>query len=232
MGQGRGMRFDGFEDFDGATTRAERSGHCIFCRRDSLDIILAETEHFFVLADNAPLVEGHLLIVPREHYACFGAVPAALDEELLVLKTRVARFCATVYRSASFFEHGVFGQSVAHAHLHAVPLGPSGLRIHELAAPDGRPAASPADVRAWYEAHGHYFYLESPPDSLDSSDPAATEAAVFPPQQGTYIRVLTMLRERSHIYNPWQPQLIRRMQGQPKMRALAEKWQAFDEPEG
>jgi diadenosine tetraphosphate (Ap4A) HIT family hydrolase len=221
-----GMRFDGF---DGAGGRAERADYCVFCRRESLDIILAETAHFFVLADNAPLVEGHLLVVPREHYACFGAVPATLDDELLALKARVARFCAAVYQPASFFEHGVFGQSVAHAHLHAVPLGPSGLHIHELAAPDGRTATSPADVRAWYEAHGHYFYLESP---HDPSNPMTTEAAVFPPHERPYVRVLTMLRERSHVYNPWQPQVMRRMQGQPKMRALAEKWRAFDGHEG
>jgi diadenosine tetraphosphate (Ap4A) HIT family hydrolase len=219
--------------FDGAAARAEagteRGGRCAFCDRASLEIILAETERFIVLADNAPLVEGHLLIVPREHYACFGAVPAALDDELLALKAQVARFCAAVYQPASFFEHGVFGQSVAHAHLHAVPLGPSGLRIHELAAPDGRPAAAPADVRAWYEARGRYFYLESP---LDPAAPFVTEAAVFPPREGPYVRVLTMLRERSHVYNPWQPQFIRRVEGGPKMRALAEKWRAFahDDP--
>jgi diadenosine tetraphosphate (Ap4A) HIT family hydrolase len=210
--------------FDGATARAERAGECVFCEREALDIILAETEHFFLLADNAPLVEGHLLIVPREHYACFGAVPEALDDELLALKAGVARFCAEVYQPASFFEHGVFGQSVSHAHLHAVPLGPSGLRIHELATPDGRAVSSPADVRAWYEAHGHYFYLESPPDS---ADPFVTEAAVFAPQERPYVRVLTMLRERSHAYNPWQPQFVRRMQGGPKMQALAQKWQTF-----
>jgi diadenosine tetraphosphate (Ap4A) HIT family hydrolase len=222
--------------FDGAVARDD-GGRCAFCEHAALDIILTETEHFLVLADNAPLVEGHLLIVPREHFACFGALVAALDDELLALKRRMARFCAVVYRRAIFFEHGVFGQTVAHAHLHAVPIGAWGVPLHTMATEaDGWPVRVQGDVRAWYEANGHYFYVESPVDAADGAAAQAgdgltaeypTEAAIFPPSEGPYIRVLTMLRERSNIYTPWQPQFARRMDGAPKMRALAAKWQAF-----
>jgi diadenosine tetraphosphate (Ap4A) HIT family hydrolase len=207
--------------FDGAPVIHEAA--CPFCEHARLDIILDETEHFLLLADNAPLVEGHILLIPRDHYACYGAVPGALDAELLALKDRVARFCTAIYRPPIFFEHGVFGQSVFHAHLHAVPLGPSGLRLHELATPDGHRASAPADIRDWYETHGHYFYLESPVDSAGTE----VQAAIFPPHEAPYIRVLTMLRQRSNVYNPWQPQFLRRATGGPKMRALAEKWESF-----
>ena len=97
-----------------------------FCDPATVATALTTSEHFYLLADNAPLVEGHALIIPRDHYACFGALPAAWDDELLVLKGRVARFEIELYRPAIFFEHGVFGQTVYHAHLHAVPLGPAG----------------------------------------------------------------------------------------------------------
>lgn len=227
------MRADGDGGMDGGfdggfgrarARRRDGSYRCPFCDRTSVEIVLAESEHFVVLADNAPLLEGHLLIVPREHYACLGAIPAALDDELLALKEQTVRFCAAIYRPATFFEHGVFGQSVPHAHLHAVPLGQTGLGVHDLAVPEGQVAYSPADVRAWYEGQGHYFYLESPPDP---ADPFTREAAVFPPDEERYYRVLGMLRERSAEYNAWQPQFARRMSGGPKMRALAEKWRAF-----
>jgi hypothetical protein len=41
-----------------------------------------------------------------------------------------------------------------------------------------------------------------------------------------------MLRERSHIYNPWQPQFVRRMNGDDKVRALAAQWASFAAREG
>ncbi|HEY7093147.1 MAG TPA: HIT domain-containing protein, partial [Ktedonobacterales bacterium] len=148
--------------FDGPAGPPLANGSCPFCDPATQASALATTEHFYLLADNAPLVEGHALIIPRDHYACFGALPAVWDDELLALKGRVERFEIERYRPAIFFEHGVFGQSVYHAHLHAVPLGPSGLDVHALAAPDGRPVERLADVRDWWETQGQYFYLESP----------------------------------------------------------------------
>jgi diadenosine tetraphosphate (Ap4A) HIT family hydrolase len=213
--------------FDGPAGPPPTDGSCPFCDPATQVSALATTEHFYLLADNAPLVEGHALIIPRDHYACFGALPISWDDELLALKGHVERFEIERYRPAIFFEHGVFGQSVYHAHLHAVPLGPSGLDVHALAAPDGRPVEGLADVRDWWETQGQYFYLESPLD-----DTERTEAAIFPPREGPYVRVLTMLRQRSHIYNPWQPQFVRRMNGDDKVRALAAQWSDFATREG
>jgi diadenosine tetraphosphate (Ap4A) HIT family hydrolase len=96
---------------------------CVFCAHDALDVVLEETDHFLVIADHAPLAEGHLLIVPRDHYACYGALPAEFDEEALELRQRVTDFLTATYRAPVFFEHGVFRQTVFHAHLHALPLG-------------------------------------------------------------------------------------------------------------
>jgi diadenosine tetraphosphate (Ap4A) HIT family hydrolase len=213
--------------FDGPAGPPPADGSCPFCDPATVATALATTEHFYLLADNAPLVEGHALIIPRDHYACYGAIPAAWDDELLALKGRVERFAIERYRPAIFFEHGVFGQTVYHAHLHVVPLGPSGLDVRALAAPDGRPVERLADVRDWWETQGQYFYLESPLVHTER-----TEAALFPPREGPYIRVLTMLRERSHIYNPWQPQFVRRMNGADKVRALAAQWSDFAAREG
>jgi diadenosine tetraphosphate (Ap4A) HIT family hydrolase len=214
--------------FDGPAGPPPVDGSCPFCDQATVASALATTEHFYLLADNAPLVEGHALLIPRDHYACYGALPAVWDDELLALKERVARFERERYRPAIYFEHGVFGQSVYHAHLHAVPLGPSGLDTYALAtAADGQPVARMADVRVWWETRGQYFYLESPVDESER-----TEAAIFPPREGPYVRVLSMLRERSHIYNPWQPQFVRRISGGDKTRALAAQWAEFDARQG
>src|SRR5258705_857588 len=144
----------------------EPSTSCAFCARETLAPQLAETEHFFLLADHAPLVEGHLLIIPRAHYACFGALPVDLEDELLALKARVRAFFVARYQTPAFFEHGVFRQTVPHAHLHALPFGALAVDLPALAgdlpalaAAGGAAARSLQDVRRWYAQHGHHFYL-------------------------------------------------------------------------
>jgi diadenosine tetraphosphate (Ap4A) HIT family hydrolase len=214
MKEGEPMALDGY---------LERSPEgCVFCHRAVLDPILAETEHFFLLADHAPLVEGHLLIIPRVHYACYGAIPAALEDEFLALKRRVADFLAEVYLAPAFFEHGVFRQTVYHAHLHAMPFGPVNIDLPAQAADHGRHVTALADVRAWYAERGHYFYLEQPP-----RDGAPMEAAVFPPREAVYFRVLGQLREASGHVAPWHPQPLRRLTGKAKMRSVAANWQSY-----
>ena len=196
---------------------------CAFCRRETLEGILAETASFFVLADHAPLVEGHLLIVPRAHYPCYGAVPAALDDELLALKRLAATFLTAAYRAPVFFEHGAFRQTVYHAHLHAIPFGHVNFGVASLAgAINGRPVRSPDDVRAWYAQRGPYFYVEQPP-----RDGAPAEAAVFPPDMQTYFRVLGMLRDSAERLEGWQPAPERLASGRPKVELLTERWRQF-----
>ena len=74
------------------TEGADAVQSCPFCQRETLPGILTETEHFYLLADHAPLVEGHLLVIPRGHYACYGALPTWLETEFVTLKRRVADF--------------------------------------------------------------------------------------------------------------------------------------------
>ena len=59
--------------------------NCAFCQRSEISYILKETPNFLLAADHAPLVEGHILIIPKHHYVCYGEVPARLDDELLAL---------------------------------------------------------------------------------------------------------------------------------------------------
>jgi diadenosine tetraphosphate (Ap4A) HIT family hydrolase len=200
-----------------------RSPDCVFCDASSLSHVLAQTDHFLVVADYAPLVEGHTLIIPRDHYPCYGALPLELEPELVEVKRRVARFFRTHYRPAVFFEHGIFHQTVFHAHLHAFPFGPVNLRLFELAHPEGRPVGGLADLRAWYNERGHYFYLEQP-----RQPERELEAAVFPPEEERYFRVLRTIREQTESIASWRPPALRRMQGTAQVQALARAWTEFE----
>ena len=195
---------------------------CAFCDRTALDLILTETEHFFVLADHAPLVEGHTLIIPRAHYACYGAVPAALEQEFLDLKRRVAAFLTAAYTAPAFFEHGVFRQTVYHAHLHALPFGALALDPQTVSGNGAHPITRLEELRRWYSAHGRYFFLEQP-----GNGEIFGHALVFPPEEERYWKVLAHVREAAGRHTPWIPQAARRLTGGERMRQLAEKWRAY-----
>jgi diadenosine tetraphosphate (Ap4A) HIT family hydrolase len=193
---------------------------CVFCRRNTLANILHESEHFLLLADHAPVVGGHLLILPRAHLACYGAVPAQLDAEFLDLKSQVINFCRAIYRAPVFFEHGVYRQTVAHAHLHAIPIGSFPEAIVAISNESGRPVTSQEDIRSWYETEGHYFYLERL-----AGDGRLANATIFPPRGDLYYRVLTVLREQTGGPGGWQLQPVRRLTGGTKIHALVNAWQ-------
>jgi len=120
---------------------------------------MADGDDFLIVADLHPLVEGHLLLIPRQHLACYGALPEAAWDELARLKDRISRFLVAEYGEPSFFEHGVAGQTVPHAHLHAVPGLPTllpTLAIDRACVP----VSGIADIRSWFRAHGPYLYYE------------------------------------------------------------------------
>src|SRR5205814_9822122 len=82
---------------------------CAFCQRSDIAAnILKETTAVLVVADHAPLVEGHILIIPKRHYACYGEVPAVLDAELLAFKREVQEFFAQYYAPAVLWQRGGF----------------------------------------------------------------------------------------------------------------------------
>lgn len=203
---------------------------CPFCSLGEIEELLTESASFYVAADHAPLVGGHILIIPRAHYACFGAIPATLEAELLGLKEQVRRFLSDAYRLPSFFEHGVFHQTVSHAHLHAIPLGPSDVALETMAvASGGEPLRSLADLRAWYATRGQYFLLETPGDP---EKPSAPQAAIFPPELGVYGRALATVRQLAATREGWSPQPLRYATRGPKVRALTQAWRAWETNQG
>lgn len=193
---------------------------CPFCARQMLSQVLTETPHFYVLVDHAPLVEGHILTIPKAHYACYGAIPGAYDAELLTLKGVVRDFLAATYREPTFFEHGVFHQTVYHAHLHAFPLGTRGLDLATLAGGAGTPVAAQDDIRRWYAQRGDYFYIEAPRDDGGAR-------ALFPPDEMAYRTALMTLLARSEAVHGFVSPLERRATAGPKMRRVADRWAAW-----
>lgn len=112
---------------------------CVFCeqykngclvigKRRIKDYILHETPNFLVFPSVGPLVEGHLLIVPKKHCYSIAGLPPDFYEELEALVKSVGQLLTKEYCKPIFFEHGTVsslangGTSIDHAHLHALPL--------------------------------------------------------------------------------------------------------------
>ena len=95
---------------------------CIFCRRENIkDEILWESENFFVKVGIGLLAPGHVMVISKAHYSCFGELPPQLKDEFLWVKSQVHEKVSSLFSEPIVYEHGIYSQSVNHAHMHFVP---------------------------------------------------------------------------------------------------------------
>ena len=191
---------------------------CTFCQHSAIAYILKETPHFLLAADYAPLVEGHILIIPRRHYTCYGDVPGELDAELFALKNEVHQFFTRFYAPPVFWEHGIFRQTVFHAHLHCFPFGTTRYDLNEGL--HSQVVTSQEDIRRWHAQRGQYFYMED-----------ASIALLFAPEMERYLGILKNVFLRGIASrggkSEWRPPQQRIIEGVPLIKAMTEKWETF-----
>ena len=95
---------------------------CVFCDYDRIkEDILWETENFYVKVGVGILAPGHIMIVSKKHLSCFGEIPDELNEEFTHLIEEVFQKVKSNFSEPIMYEHGVYSQSVPHAHIHFVP---------------------------------------------------------------------------------------------------------------
>jgi diadenosine tetraphosphate (Ap4A) HIT family hydrolase len=98
-------------------------GNCIFCKEISLGVdgVVYETKNFYIKIGKAIICDGHCMIITKDHYACMGAIGEELVDEYVNLKDRLIDFVTKQFYKPFIVEHGVFMQSVYHAHIHFIP---------------------------------------------------------------------------------------------------------------
>jgi diadenosine tetraphosphate (Ap4A) HIT family hydrolase len=84
--------------------------------------IIEESSNFYIVCDAHPLTEGHILIIPKGHFSCIGEYPENIFNDFLMLNKKVSKFLLDIYGSVGSFEHGIFGQTVFHSHIHYLPF--------------------------------------------------------------------------------------------------------------
>lgn len=135
-----------------------------FCDADFDSRILHETNQFVVLADISPLMPGHVMIVPKAHILCYGAVEAAAQDEFSGIVNATRAVLKEHYGPSVLLEHGTsslepVADHVTHAHLHIVPAA---IDIRDsLVNFNTTTIASLSDLSHWGARDEAYIYFET-----------------------------------------------------------------------
>lgn len=85
---------------------------------------IAENEKFFAFLDIFPLVEGHVLVIPKIEVDKFFDVPDEYLSELLLFAQPIAKAIEKAF-PCNRCGLEVVGLEVPHAHLHLIPINSS-----------------------------------------------------------------------------------------------------------
>lgn len=98
---------------------------CVFCDKSPQDIVL-ENDQAKAFFDIHPMAEGHLLIVPKQHFTTWFDIPQDIQVEMIALLNESKKLLDQCFapRGYQVFSHvgRVAGQKVPHAHIHLVPV--------------------------------------------------------------------------------------------------------------
>lgn len=82
---------------------------------------IAENEKFFAFLDIFPLVEGHVLVVPKQETDHFFDLDASYLSELLLFARPIAKAIENAF-PCNRCGMSVVGLEVPHAHVHLIPI--------------------------------------------------------------------------------------------------------------
>lgn len=140
-----------------------RDPNCVFCKIVAAEIpshVVYEDEHVLAFLDINPLSQGHLLVVPRDHYGALTEIPADLAGPLFSCLPRIGQALLKATGATGFnvlVNNGRdAGQVVAHVHAHVIPRKPvDGLGYRWLAGQyaDGEADKVAAKMRSVLSEH-------------------------------------------------------------------------------
>jgi diadenosine tetraphosphate (Ap4A) HIT family hydrolase/orotate phosphoribosyltransferase len=136
-----------------------------FLRDELANEVLHETDLFSVVADVAPLTDGHVLLVSKTHALSMASFPSDALRELDSLRIFISDLLTREYPGRAIaFEHGLCDSSrspgcgIDHAHLHLLPLKASISRVFERNF-DVRVLPSIVDIASTAPKQGEYLLL-------------------------------------------------------------------------
>lgn len=138
---------------------SKKSENCPHCEGGfGLKYPLYVNEHFWIVCDVHPIAEGHILIIPKNHISCMGALSSELFNKYGNLYKKVLKFLNKTYGDCVIFEHGAAGQTVFHAHTHFIPFNQS---ITDVVNEAGllKPIEELKEIRNAFKEEHKYLYV-------------------------------------------------------------------------
>ena len=106
---------------------------CLFCNFVKIkEDILWDSGNFYVKVGVGILAPGHVMLLPKMHLDCFAQLPKQLRKEFLSIKDKLFNKIASAFNEPMVYEHGVYGQSIKHAHLHFLPSSNSHYNLENI----------------------------------------------------------------------------------------------------
>lgn len=104
------------------------SADCIFCKivRGEIPATkLYEDDHVLAFMDIGPIIKGHALVIPKQHYDPITAAPAEALAKAIAVVQRIARAQFEGMKADGVNVHQTngraAGQVVPHVHFHVIP---------------------------------------------------------------------------------------------------------------
>ena len=99
---------------------------CIFCKIAKKEIeatIVFENDELLAFLDNDPINEGHILIIPKQHFLDIDEIPKKLACDIMELSQKIVKTIKTIYSpdGYSIMQNGGEFNDIGHFHFHIFP---------------------------------------------------------------------------------------------------------------
>lgn len=105
-----------------------RDDNCIFCKILADEIpssVVYEDEDFRAILDINPAARGHVIILPKKHYANLFELPEEEASKIFVVAKKIATAVKKTYQcdGVNILQNNgeASGQTVFHLHVHVIP---------------------------------------------------------------------------------------------------------------
>ncbi len=98
--------------------------NCIFCHKENLTTsFVYEDDIVMAFMDIEPINEGHVLIVPKEHYLDADEIPDEVLSHLMLVSKKIIAALKKVYKPDGYavMQNGGQFNDIGHYHMHIFP---------------------------------------------------------------------------------------------------------------